>query len=631
MDGTDDYDDDVYDGDDDDAFPTDECEANSPEEDIQIARLAITEGDLPHAAFHVACALADNPLREDWKALLAAIIGQSDEPDALFEVDGDEVYIGIVAGRAFVLEQQRHFADAVALMGEAIEYDPRIPYITWVTEWLLRAGPEEVLAAAATDTLTEFLHGLLRSGALEAVDDSHREAFCRAFFHVAEAIPAGTGDFEYARCAILRRLEQYDRALAIATALHEGERSWRSAVCVAMALREMGETEKAMAAYREAADLDPTELTTYLDMGDLLLGAGEFAAAAKEFDKACIIEDESPWAFPSLLYCRCFSEEESDAGKSMALAELRSFAAANPDNERAADLLEHLQRLDESPYVDYLPEPQEALVHMVRHLLEEGSPRQTETFRVGLSHLEAPSAVMACRQSLNLFDEEPKCELALTVTHLQQPDPRACPGESIARLWRYEGFEASPAVAPPHSTEVTAAVTALAETPYQLDAWWRMAHQATAGWDDSRIAELLACMVHIPPSRIDTMPWLWIQGIQTAAAFLLAPLCARSWISSPTANPLLAICHGTKDWIINGAIIALTRLALEAKDPRICSDVTAAFDHLEKSCPDGGFCSYAHCLVSHQLQLPGNSAERLRFLEGQLRKIESPESNDGVS
>ncbi|MCB1097318.1 MAG: tetratricopeptide repeat protein [Verrucomicrobiae bacterium] len=626
MDGSDDYDDDVFDGDDDDGFPTDECEANSPEEDIQIARRAVTENDLPHAAFHVACALADNPLREDWKALLAAIVGRSEEPDELLEIEGEEVYIGIVAGRAFVLEQQGRFAEALALIGEAIEYDPRISYIPWATEWLLRAKPKDIEEAVESDTLTEFLHGLLRVGALEMVDDSHSAGFCRAFCSAVEHLPAGSGDFEYARCAILRRMDRFEDALAIAQALHSREGTWRSAICVAMVYREMGKADAALDSYREAANLDPSEVTTYLDMGDVLLGTGRFDEAEKEFDKACIIDDESPWAYPSMLYCRYFSENTSEDEKVRALDELEAFASAHPDNERAADLVEHLERLGEEAYVDYLPEPQEAIVHMVRHLLEDGTPLETDSLNVGLSHLEAPSAVMACRESLNLFANDDKCELALAVTHLQQPDPRACPADSIARLWSYNGFEASVAVRPPVSSEVIVAVTALAEIPFQLDTWWDRALDVTEHWDEAVYPDLLACMVHPPESRIDSMPWIWMQRVQVAVAFLLGPMCQRSWISSPTSNPLLALCYGTKDWILNGAIIVLTRLALdeEGENERVLADVERALEHLENTQPNGGFCCYAHCLIWHLLQFPDLAQDREQVLQARLQEIEEP-------
>ncbi|MGK0184500.1 MAG: tetratricopeptide (TPR) repeat protein [Verrucomicrobiales bacterium] len=623
MDGTDDYDDDVFDGDDDDGFPTDDCEAHSPEEDIQIARRAVSEGDLPHAAFHVACALADNPLREDWKALLAAIAGRSKSPDELLEIEDDEVYIGIVAGRAFVLEQEGRFSEALNLIGEAIEYDPRISYLPWATEWLLRAKATDVAAAVSSDTMTEFLHGLLRVGALEMVDDSHREAFCRAVVSAVGDMPAASGDFEYARCAILRRMEKFDEALVIADALHLAEQSWRSAICVAMVYREMGNADKALAFYREAANIDPSEVTTYLDMGDVLLGAGQYDEAAREFDKACIIEDESPWAYPSLLYSRYFSDEGSEDEKAHLLTELQEFAAAHPDNERAADLVEHLQHLSEQPYIDFLPEPQEAIVHMVRHLLEDGTPIETDSLNVGLSHLEAPSAVMACRDSLNLFAGQDRCELILSVNQLQQPDPRECPPDSIARLWSYDGYEATRAVGPPASAAVKSAVIALAEQPFHLDTWWQKAEELAAHWDDSHFADLLACMVHPPESRMDSMPWIWIQQVQTAAAFLLAPVCARSWVSSPDANPLLAVCYGTKDWIVNGAVIALTRLALTQKDERLRADVTTALEDLEATRPDGGFCCYMHCLTSHQLLIPGLTTERRNVLQQRLEEIET--------
>ena len=627
MDGSDEFDDaypdDFEDSDPQDPLSADACEANSPEDDIRVARGALSEGDLAHAAFHVACALADNPLREDWKALLAAIAGKDDDPESLLSVDEEEVYLGVVAGQAFILEQSGKLSDALILIGEAIEYDPRIPYATWVTEWLLRAERSDLNDALDSDALTAFLHALLRSGALEELDESQTLSFCRAFQLISDQTPRATEDFEYARCAILRRMGEFEKALETAEAMMEIAPSWRSAICVAMVHRESGNVEKALEAYRRAAAFEPSEVSTYLDMGDVLLGEGKYSEAAVEYDKACIIEDESPWAYPSFLYCRYFAEEQSVVAEEI-LQELESYVSAHPDNGRAADLLEHVQRLRERPYKEYLPEPHEALIQVVRQLIDDGKSIDDASIDIGLSYLEAPSAVSACRKAFALAGDEGADELVVSVSTIQSPDPRQCPEDSVACLWHYEGVEAAPAVDPPRSDAVIAAVTEIAESPYHLHAWWQDACQLASRLTKDHVSDLLACMVHPPESRADFVPWIWLQHVQIAAAMLLAQIERRDWSSSTLENSLLALCHGTKDWTVCAAIIALTRLVTdEASQTGLQQDVREAFESLERSMPDAGFCCYAHCLTSHLLELPGLAPEESERLQVLLNELEA--------
>src|SRR5262249_34204624 len=84
-----------------DAEPQD----RSPEEDIRMARMALDEGDLKHAAFHAACAIAADPSQTEWLALFDELIRRSPAPLEDLAPLGTDNFYAVVAMHAYILEK----------------------------------------------------------------------------------------------------------------------------------------------------------------------------------------------------------------------------------------------------------------------------------------------------------------------------------------------------------------------------------------------------------------------------------------------------------------------------------------------------------------------------------------------
>src|SRR5205823_5054795 len=97
----------------------------------------------------------------------------------------------------------------------------------------------------------------------------------------------------------------------------------------------------------------------------------------------------------------------------------------------------------------------------------------------------------------------------VTVKRVPEPDPRQPIGEVKYLLWRYDGTDAVPGLAPP-AEDVVKAVAGLAAAPFDDQANWAAASRVAEAVGPGRIAEVLAVMVHPPavPEGWSALTWL---------------------------------------------------------------------------------------------------------------------------
>src|SRR5579884_1779942 len=135
-------------------------------EHAEIARNALQAGDFKRSIYHLGLALASDPMRDDWLALLdqwIAVVGS----DALDLVPlNDEQYFATlqtsqelmrrgntpthrmeaiplvgkhyhakVAVHAYILAAQGKLKEAIALLLQLIQVKPEIPYALWLPRW----------------------------------------------------------------------------------------------------------------------------------------------------------------------------------------------------------------------------------------------------------------------------------------------------------------------------------------------------------------------------------------------------------------------------------------------------------------------------------------------------------------
>ncbi|MGC0416914.1 tetratricopeptide repeat protein [Embleya sp. AB8] len=121
-----------------------ECgdERLAAEGEVAVARPALHDGDLPHAARHSADAMLGNPQLPELHEALAELSAKAGGPAAarrLFPLEG-EVYLGALVCRAHVEAAAGDRDAAVALIATATRFEPTMPW----AEAARLTGPEVV-------------------------------------------------------------------------------------------------------------------------------------------------------------------------------------------------------------------------------------------------------------------------------------------------------------------------------------------------------------------------------------------------------------------------------------------------------------------------------------------------------
>jgi len=260
------------------------------------------------------------------------------------------------------------------------------------------------------------------------------------------------------------------------------------------------------------------------------------------------------------------------------------------------------------PYLDYHPGPGDASAAFAEEAMRRaaGSPHVADGDRVStnISHIESPSVLIAWR--LRMAEIGIQLPLVPFYEAVQQPDPRVAKGQLNFTLWTYEGTTAQPSLGVPDA-KASEAIAAIASIRYHLPTWADKA-QATAqqfgpGWEQ----HLLATMLHPPAAPDHIHPLDWVPRMQLAAALVLG--CQADGFQL-----LRTVALGPVDWVVDGAITALSELAL--RTPTLVGEVDQLFAYLRSQIPTEGFTSYAYPLASAWLRLvPEQDPRRAELLQ----------------
>jgi tetratricopeptide (TPR) repeat protein len=502
-------------------------------DNLAVARKAIADGDAPHAATHLAGALHDDPLRDlrDDVDELISIAG--DDPVSLAPL-GEDCYLGRAVLRVLILERLDRWADAVLLLLSIQVGTPNAALLPWLSRWHRFAA------------------------ALPALD---RERFARLCLHCLEqpGAPAELaplmqfvaehsepdGYLAWAATRALRLAHNLDDALRFIQRQYERAPTYRTAIGLATTLRETGQLEAALSAYREAAAFDLNGTSAWLDIGDILLELRRLDEAAATYAHALTTDPAQHWALASRDFALAL------AGDGDAERRLETLARTAAADSRARDL--HAQ-LD--PFAFALRCPGSATVQV----LAEAIARDVAPQRLGLSSLEPPSAMLALRRTARARGWPP---VPVEVTVRGTPDPRTPLAAVDHPIWTYAKpgllgrlaaltTEARPALSPP-PPKLADDVATLAARPYAPDAWCAEARALAHRLAPADARSLLAVLAH-PPPLADYMPWDAIFRCQVAAALVLAFLDDVD----VRTRALRSLVYGPPDWSSSAAIVAVT-------------------------------------------------------------------------
>ncbi len=580
--------------------------------DFELARRIFADGDFQHSANHLAWALAADPGRQEWLALLDELIQSTGGKLLPMAPGATQTSFAEEAVRAYCAAKQGRLNDAVSSLLSVTNCKLDARYVdTWLFDWLeadddLKCIDERVLGSMMI-LLKRYRDYFENS---EADRASMKKILLLLNRYIRLSNVSNVNVF-YFRCALLRKLGRYEDSLIAARELFEKYPSYLTAVGLSMSCKFADDFDGAEKALMQAIEFKPDDIQVRLDLGDLYVDQENWDKALFRYQEVLEIDPSENWALPSVYYCRYKVTDEAAWVDQL-------LKLADSGNQRAAELNNLLL-----PYTGFLPETKEAGANVVRQLVENYKlaadknefAKNNKIASMSLSALEAPSCYMAMNLQLSACGLAPIDEVS--VLKVQSPDPRKPIQQVKHLLWRYEGTKP---FAVKRNCDVAArdAVLRLAAKNYDYRLNWRESKKIAAQFGERDIESFLSIMVSPPPPPADADAFRWVQMLQLSSAYIMANIDA-GWIGSKRREVLFDLARGPMDWTVEMAIIALTRIAQE--EPTAREEICDLFLTILKQVPNNGYCCYLYCLLYNWLLIPGlQSAEREQILQ-RLRNL----------
>ncbi|GAA2713466.1 tetratricopeptide repeat protein [Micromonospora olivasterospora] len=526
----------------------------SAEEELALARLALDEGDLPHAAGHVAGALAQAPTLPEAHETLARVASAGGGGLDLFPLH-HRAFVGAVVARAHLLAAAGRPAEGLELLAAATGHDRRSDWagVPWVTapELAERLDPERTA-------------GVLMQvcGALPDPVPRAERAPLRAYLALARNAAAAHPEHGLllgAASALARRLGEVALAIQWAGRGVRAQPSKLGEVWLGYAYRSAGRTRDALAALRRAVAHDPDDLAVYADIAGTLGDSGRLDEALEWVDRALARDPTFDCAVHTAHRLRF--QRDGDVAHLVALAD---FVRDHPDDSHEhGDLAECCRS---RPWLGQVTPAAGAMVEALRRAL--AADHRGLGAAVRLETLEPPSAMRTVEAAVP--------GLRVEVAAVAEPDPRQPRRATDQPLWRYDGTVPAPTVPAP-SAEAAARVRQLAQPAWPHPP---AAYDAAVGLATLDLTDLLGLLVHPPPPPATALgrvlagqdPSLWVRCVQVWACLgLLHHRTDEPWAASVRRRVLLELVWGVEDWITEAALFALVTAAWV--DPSVRPDV----------------------------------------------------------
>lgn len=542
------------------------------EGELALARIALDDGDLRHAAAHTGNAIASDPTLREAYETLDQLTARADDALGLFPVAGTP-YIGAVAARSYVLARFRAVDEAFALLCEIAKTEPGKP---WAAGWL--ATSEASVTAFADDMDPgQAANALFRlAGSLPDPANPELVAVLSPFLEVARRVAACNPDrvgILPPLSALARRFGAHDEAIAWCQLAEQADASASSAIMLGYALRAAGRRGEMYAAWRRALGRDNENINLRVDIAEHLAEDGRPGEGLAWLEEGLVLEPNHPKAFPAACYVR-FQADRDIAH----LVELADWWRDHPQHGYADKVLTMACYM--RPWLGVVPGASEAVASVLRQLAKTQRARERSVPKVNsvaLSALEVPSVLQVLRSM----------RPGVPLTGLESgeapptpdPDIRVPLAEGRYRLWAYAGVEALP-VPPAPSSAAVAAIRSLAAGGYPrhpIAAYDRAVALTKLSLDD-----LLGLMAHAVPAP-DTPGWqnmqrddptYWPRSAQAWACLgLLHHKVDEPWPSSTRRQVLVDLLRGVEDWATDAAMNALVVAAWA--DPAVRDGVAA--------------------------------------------------------
>ncbi|WP_426514431.1 tetratricopeptide repeat protein [Dactylosporangium sp. McL0621] len=509
--------------------------------ELSLARIALADGDLGHAAGHVAGAIAWAPRLPEVHELLAALVARAGDEGAiaLFPVE-QPAFIGSVVARAHL--QGRHDPmGGLRMLAQATRFDPAQPWadVTWVRALEPRRLDPDELARLFVAVMPGL--GDPAGEAVARVNEVYLDLARRAC-----AAHPGSALLHGAAAGLARRFTALVPGV-LAEAVRWGAHGHRlhpdklTAVWYAYALKADGRLDQALQVMRQAWQAQPDEVDLCADMANWLAEAGRLDEALELLDAAIRRAPEYDCAVHTAARLRF--QRDADVRHLVGLVD---FMREHPVTSHEHSDLDGACR--GRPWLGMVNGPAESVINLLHQI-----PR-TDRAMAGtatVSALEVPSALRVVHRELPGLD--------LTIEGDPPPDMVAPQRPGGRVLWTYAGLVASPAVPlpSPRSLELLQGVV------------WPFWPNPVAAYDHALplgqlpAAELVALLVHPPAGRDQQLPdGVWERAAQAYSCLGLLHCDELRAGAEPgdTARPrelLTSIVYGVEDWTTEAAVFAL--------------------------------------------------------------------------
>jgi tetratricopeptide (TPR) repeat protein len=530
------------------------------EGELSMARLALDDGELSHAATHVANALTCDATLPEVHELLAYLADHPDGGPELFPLQ-EQAFLGTVVARAHVLASRGEHAKALDLLVAAQCHEPAGLWaaVPWVLD-------PELPQRLDPGLLTALFGRLVNSFRSDPVPEDLRPALQPYLALARGAVTAHPADAQLLWCAslLVRRMGEPAEAAELAARSNSIQPSPNAGMALGYALRAQERWDEAEQAWLGALELEPANSALMTDLAELLADRGRLEEGLAWTERALAQDPDHDCAYVAA--CGIRFDLDSDVDHLVALADhLRGQESDTHAAEHADRVL--AEKSSRRYWLRHFPRPSESVINVLEQVMEtEGAAAGGGSLTV--SAPEPPSALLAFGRTL--------ADFTVTISDVPQPDlrvpiPEVFPKGPVRavhhRVWEYTGTVARPAVPPP-SAQAAQALQVLAGRS------WR---HLPAAYDDAvrlsalPLEDLLGVLVHPPEPPAGTdLTWPdWLRSVQAWACLGIAHHHSdEPWPDSTRRSVLIDLAYGCEDWITEAALLGLIATAWVHPDTR---------------------------------------------------------------
>lgn len=570
---------------------------------VLTAQNAYKQKDFEDAAYHVAGALAQDPLNSEILNLFDNIINEAPHLEMLVPLKENSFYGELIA-RAYIDSKLGHYRSAVSLIIRVLNQFPDIGLEKWLPAWIADARFRNI--QIDIDEINGFLSDRLNSCRgrlrLRAAETEYYSRFTQIAYTLVKYFPE-TIDVMIIASNLLRRSDLIDDAIQQAQDSLKKYPDPDAAVALGLAYRTAGQYNRAVNAYEQAFKLekDPAFL---IEMAHTRWDAGGHKAALKYLNKA--LKKDETLAQNTEFNCMLrYLKNDKEIVKVLG------------NNAKPDDI-----KLVTTPLVGYLFSRKDYTVNIFEQVPRDRI--QNHSLQITTPGIEPPSVRLAL--ALATTGNLDLTQLDYTFHQIPEPDPRYSTSNPTFKAWIYdEETNCIPiqAVSKPDD-EIYILVNKLANQAYYLPHWWQQAKQLMKN-NSLELSKLIGTMVYPEAAPENFKSSTWITHSQLAAALLIAATGSK-WYGSLRREILLDLLHGPIDWITDSVLIALTEVALDI--PESTEEIAFEFEQLARRAPEQGHWSLCAYLPLSYRRLPARSGTMIAKLSGLLaRYTESAQHN----